>query len=237
MALLAMLFFSCHLHTTGDALSGPGVSDSLAARIMGTYNGHFKQGMVTLVINYLSDSVVSGYDLQKEERRNVNGAVQQKGGRLEFTLKEPGNQPMDGTFYLSMDTTSRAVTGKWVPQDSSKVHTGSLDLKRWDKDTSGENIAGWWRDDLDLLSFDDNGICSLTYHEPGASDSQGITIWGDYQQKKDTFFIDWQPNQHLPAQQMRLVKYPFIEGSGDNPGTPACLRGKGVKFIEIPQAG
>ena len=111
MALLAMLFFSCHLHTTGDALSGPGVSDSLAARIMGTYNGHFKQGMVTLVINYLSDSVVSGYDLQKEERRNVNGAVQQKGGRLEFTLKEPGNQPLDGTFYLSMDTTSRAVTG------------------------------------------------------------------------------------------------------------------------------
>jgi hypothetical protein len=201
---------------------------------MGTYNGHFKQGMVTLVINYLSDSVVSGYDLQKEERRNVNGTVQQKGGRLEFTLKEPGNQPLDGTFYLSMDTTSRAVTGKWVPQDSSKVHTGSLDLKRWDKDTSEEYISGSWYGDLGSFVLDDNGACSVTYTDPGGS---MITIWGDYQQKKDTFFIDWQPNQHLPAQQMRLVKYPFIEGSGDNPGTPACLRGKGVKFIEIPQAG
>ena len=107
MALLVMLFFSCHLHTPGDAPSGPGVSDSLAARIRGTYNGHFKQGMVSLVINYLSDSVVSGYDVQKELRRNVNGTVQQKGGQLEFTLKEPGNNSLDGIFYLSMDTTSQ----------------------------------------------------------------------------------------------------------------------------------
>ena len=238
MALLAMLFFSCHLHTTGDALSGPGVSDSLAARIRGTYNGHFKQGMMTLVINYLSDSNVSGYDLQKEERRNVNGTVQQKGGRLEFTLKEPGNQPLDGTFYLSMDTTSRAVTGKWVPQDSSKVHTGSLDLKRWDKDTTEEYIYGSWNGDLGNISFNtDNGTCTLTYDKPGAPGDREITIWGDFEQKRDTLFIDWQPNHHLPAQQMRLVKYPWIGGSGDNPGTPAYLLGSGVKFTEIPQAG
>jgi hypothetical protein len=237
MALLVMLFVSCHLHTTRDAPGGPGVSDSLAARIRGTYNGHFRQGMVTLVINYLSDSIASGYDLQKEERRNINGAVKQKGGQLEFTLKEPGNQPLDGTFYLSMDTTSRAVTGKWVPQDSTKVHTGWLDLKRWDKDTSEENIYGSWIDDLDVLTFEDNGTCTLTYSKPGAPDGPGITIWGDYEQKRDTLFIDWQPNKHLPAQQMRLVKYPFIEGSGDNPGSPPCLRGNGLRFKEKQQAG
>lgn len=237
MALLAMLLFSCRLHTTVDAPAGSGVSDSLAARIRGTYNGHFKQGMMTLVINYLSDNTVSGYDLQKEERRNVNGTVQQKGGQLQFTLKEPGNQPLDGTFYLSMDTSSLAVTGKWVPQDSSKVHTGWLDLKRWDVDTSGEYITRSWQDDQSVLSFNDNGTCTLTYSKPGAPDGPGTTIWGDYEQKRDTLFIDWQPNQHLPAQKMRLVKYPYVEGSGDNPGTPACLRGSGVRFTEIPQAG
>jgi hypothetical protein len=237
MALLFMLCISCHFHQTGDAISGPNVSDSLAARIMGTYNGHFKQGMLTLVINYLSDNTVSGYDLQKEERRNINGTVQQKGGQLEFVLKEPGNQPQDGTFYLVMDTISRAVTGKWVPRDSTKVQTGSLDLKRWDKDTSEEYIYGSWNDDLDVLSFKDNGTCTLTYSKPGAPDGPGITIWGDYEQKRDTLIIDWQPNQHLPAKQMRLVKYPYTEGSGDNPGSPACLRGSGRKFTEIPQAG
>jgi len=234
MALLVMLFISCHLHTTEDVLSAPGVSDSLAARIRGTYNGHFKQGMMTLVLNYLSDSSVSGYDLQKEERRNVNGTVQQKGGQLEFTLKEPGNRPLDGTFYLSMDTASRVVTGKWVPQDSTKVHTGWLDLKRWDMDTSGEDITRSWNGDLGSFVLDANGACSVTYTDPGGS---MITIRGDYEQKRDTLFIDWQPNQHLPAQKMRLVKYPYIEGSGDNPGTPACLRGNGVKFTEVPQAG
>lgn len=238
MALLVMLFFSCHLHAPGDALSGPGVSDSLAARIRGTYNGHFKQGMVSLVINYLSDSVVSGYDVQKELRRNVNGTVQQNGGTLNFILKEPGNQPLDGTFYLSMDTTSRAATGKWVPQENSKADAGPVDLKRWDEDTSGEYIYGSWNGDLGIISFNrENGTCTLTYDKPGAPDGPGITIWGDFEQKKDTIFIDWQPNHHLPAQQMRLVKYPWIEGVGDNPGTPAYLSGNGVKFTEIPQAG
>ena len=241
MALLVMLFFSCHLHAPGDTLSGPGVSDGLAARITGTYNGHFKQGMMTLVINYISDSVVSGYDVHKELRRNVNGEVQQKGDTLNFILKEPGNHPLDGTFYLSMDTASRTITGKWVPQDSSKVHTGSLDLKRWDKDTSKAYFARLWNGDLGELSInDDDGTCTLTYDKPGATGAPAdreITIWGDYQQKVDTLFIDWQPNHHLPAQQMRLVKYPYIEGSGDNPGTPESLRGLGVKFIEVPQAG
>jgi hypothetical protein len=243
MALLLMLFFSCHLRQN-DSWNGPGVPDQLAARITGIYNGHFKQEMITLVINYLSDSTVSGYDVEKDLRRNVNGEVQQKGGTLNFILKEPGNHPMDGTFYLSMDTASRAITGKWVPQDSSKVHTGWLDLKRWDKDTSKEYIARLWNGDLGELSInDDDGTCTLTYDKPGATGppaDREITIWGDYQQKVDTFYIDWQPNHHLPAQQMRLVKYPGIEGiegSPNNQGTPPSLRGKGVKFIEVPQAG
>jgi hypothetical protein len=234
VALLAMLFFSCHLHTTGDYAGGSGVSDSLAARIRGTYNGHFKQGMVTIVLNYLSDNIVSGYDLQKEERRNINGTVLRKGGQLEFTLKEPGNQPMDGTFYLSMDTASRAVTGRWVPQGNAKADTGWLALKRWDRDTSGEYITRSWNGDLGSFVLDDNGTCAVTYTDPGGS---MITIYGDYEQKRDTFFIDWQPNHHLPAQQMRLVKYPYTEGSGDKPDTPPCLRGNGVKFTEIQQAG
>jgi len=240
MALLVMLFFSCHLHQN-DSWNGLGVSDQLAARIRGTYNGHFKQEMMTLVINYMSDSIVSGYDLQKELRRNVNGEVQQTGGTLNFILKEPGNQPLDGTFYLSMDTASRAITGKWVPQDSSKVHTGWLGLKRWDKDTSGESISGSWYSDLGTLSCnDDYGTCTLTYDKPGATGAPGdreITIRGDFEQKVDTLFIEWQPNHHLPAQQMRLVKYPYVEGSGDNPGTPPHLRGTGVEFTEVPQAG
>jgi hypothetical protein len=122
-----------------------------------------------------------------------------------------------------------------------KVHTGWLDLKRWDKDTSGESISGSWYSDLGTLSCnDDYGTCTLTYDKPGATGAPGdreITIRGDFEQKVDTLFIDWQPNHHLPAQQMRLVKYPYVEGSGDNPGTRPRLHGTGVEFTEVPQAG
>jgi hypothetical protein len=229
MALLVMLFFSCHLHAPGDALGGQGVSDSVAARIGGTYNGHFKQGLMTLVINYISDSIVSGYDVQKGLRRNVNGEVQQTGGTLNFILKEPGNRPLDGTFYLSMDAASRAITGKWVPQDSSKIHTGWLDLKKWDKDINGDYINGPWNGGLGTLNFnDDNGTCTLSYSD--------VTIWGNYERKADTLFIEWEPNHHLPAQQMRLVKYPFVDPVGDGPSTPSSLRGDGIKF-EANMAG
>ena len=238
MALLVMLFSSCHLHAPGDALSGPGVSDSLAARIRGTYNGHFKEGMITLVINYVGGATVSGYDLHKGIRRNLNGPVRQDGQQLYFILHEPGIDPMNGTLLISLDTTQWRITGKWVPQDSSKAHAGLLDLKRWDKDTSQEYIVRSWNGDLGSLSFnDDNGTCTLTYDKPGAPNGQYVTIWGDYQQKVDTLYIDWQPNHHLPAQQMRLVMYPYVEGSGDNPGTPPRLRGNGVEFTEVPQAG
>ena len=231
MALFVMLFLSCHSGPS-DILKGPGISEGLAPRIMGIYNGHFRQGLMTLVINYISDSIVSGYDLHKGLRRNVNGAVLQKGDKLEFILKEPGNNPLDGIFYLTMDTASLAVSGKWIPQDSTKVHTGSLDLKRWDKDTSKEYMSGPWNGDLGTLHLNDNGTCELSYSRTDDSNDPGTTIWGNYDQKADTLFIEWEPNRHLPVQQMRLVKFPYVEGSGDNQGTPTSLRGNGVKFEE-----
>ena len=198
--LFIVLFLSCHPHGTATG-EGPGIPDSLAVRIRGTYNGHFKEGLMTLVINYISDSIVSGYDLHKGRRRNVNGSVLQKGDRLEFLLKEPGNNALDGTFYLSMDTTSRNIAGKWIPAgDSTKVHTGALDLRRWDKDTSANQPSGTWYGDMGSISFNtEMGTCELGYSPDNIPSAKTTTILGNYWQKKDTFYIEWEPNKLLPA--------------------------------------
>lgn len=89
---------------SGDASAGwPGVPDSAAAHLQGAYSGKFKSGLMTLVINYVSGNTVSGYDLHKGVRRNVNGEIGEKDGRYVLVLKEPGGNPLDGTFYLSAD--------------------------------------------------------------------------------------------------------------------------------------
>jgi len=87
----------------------------------GTYSGLYSKGLITLAINYISGSTASGYNLHKGLRRNINGPVELKGGQLNFVLKEPGGNPYDGTFYLSLDTASLKITEATV-----KSHINSI---------------------------------------------------------------------------------------------------------------
>jgi hypothetical protein len=220
MALVVLLVLSCHLDRPAVvevAWKEPGISDSLSPLIRGIYNGHFKEGLMTLVINYISDSNISGYDIRKGLRRNVNGTVKQNGAVFDFVLKEPGNNPLDGTFFISMNTASQSIIGKWVPRDSAKTHSGPLDLKKWEEDNGVYVDGERWSGDRGELYFHKNGTCELTDGD--------VTIWGIYDQNAEAFFIEWEPNDDLPVRKMKLVKQ---APTGDWQGP--TLQGDGVKF-------
>src|SRR5271170_123945 len=130
--VIALFLCACDQHQPGASGQATGISKQLTNRITtgGTWMGHYSKGLLTLAINYVSGDIVSGYDIHKGLRRNLNGSVEQKDGRLEFVLKEPGGNPYDGTFYLSLDTATDKMSGKWVPTDAAMAKAGPLDLER-----------------------------------------------------------------------------------------------------------
>jgi len=243
--ILHILLFSCLLYascnqpsTQGDlsAKDGPVLNTE---KIMGIYSGRFDKGLITLVINYISGKNVSGYNMHKGLRRNINGTVTTADGQLQFVLKEPGDNPFDGTFYFSLDTTTLKINGRWIPFDSSKTTAKTMALarrKQW-KDLDSEYVYEWQTPtsrDTSLL-FNDDGSCEYAFYErPGDSTSQVITIRGTYEQEKDTAFkIEWQKNTHTPAQAMKLIKTTtYIKDSTSNESYPhTVLKGHGWELI------
>lgn len=228
------LFTACHQHPQNTS-SGkpPGISDSLAAQVMGTYSGSFNKSMITLVINYISGKTVSGYDIHKGLRRNVNGEVAQEGNHLRFVLKEPGDNPYDGTFIFSLDTATLKIAGKWVPLDDTKVPARQLALAR-SAEESGHYANEWLglssRDST--LSFSDNGVCLLTFYErPQDSTSQMITVRGNYKKEADSIFIiEWQKSKYMEVPVMKLIESQGREGNDSVEYIPPTLQGSGLKF-------
>jgi hypothetical protein len=229
--LLALFLFACHPRQHVAAGSLTGIPDRLASSVRGTYYGHYSKGLITLVINYISGGTASGYDIHKGLRRNLNGEVVQNGGQVSFVLKEPGGNPYDGTFFLSFDTATNKISGRWVPTDSTKAHSGAVSLAG--KDTTGANeYLGEFLGDLGRLSFGEEGVCTLEYYPSKGDNSQLITVKGSYEQKGDTLRIDWQRNDRTPVLNMRLIRKAAVNGTDSTSGSPSRLVGDGVEFVE-----
>jgi hypothetical protein len=197
----------------------------------GSYQGHYSKGLITLVINYISGNAASGYDLHKGLRRNLNGRVDQKGGELVFELKEPGGNPFDGTFFLHLDTASRAMTGEWIPVDSTKAHAGPLNLSR-KKDADTDDYGEEYEGKLGDLTFYKDGTCRLEYYPSNGDNSQLRTVRGNYERLGDTIHIDWQRNDHTPALNMKLTRTQDEPGTDSTAGSPHILKGYGLEFVE-----
>lgn len=152
-----------------------------------------------------------------------------------FVLKEPGGNPYDGTFYLTLDTLSQKMTGKWIPTDSSKAHAGELNLSRVNdpaKDGGEDFITADWEGDLGHLVFGTDGTVDLEYHPNGDDNAQLMTVHGNYEHQGDTLRIEWQRNSRTPALKMKLVQKPYVEGSDSVEFQPPRLEGSGVKFTK-----
>ena len=234
--ILPVLFIlSCHSRPAADAAQ-QGVSNQMASTELGRYSGHFSKGLITLVINYISGNIASGYEVHKGLRRNLNGQVEQKGGTLVFVLKEPGGNPFDGTFYITLDSVTEKITGTWVPVDSVKAHThtGPVALARMDESKQGgeRDYGDEWESDIGYLNFFSDGTCTLEYYPSEADNSQQKTIRGSYEQKADTYFIEWQNNDHTPALKMKVVKMPAVYDKDSMMTEPPFLKGNGITFTK-----
>lgn len=229
--LLVLSLFACHQRQPVAPGSLNGIPDRLASSVTGTYSGHYSKGLITLVINYISGYIVSGYDVHKGLRRNLNGAVEQIDGHLIFELKEPGGNPYDGTFFINLDTVSGKITGKWIPTDSTKAHAGPLDLARSDG-ADREEYSDEWGGDLGTLTFQKDGICTLEYYPTRGGNSQLITVTGSYEVKGNTFRIDWQRNDHTPVLNMKLIQQAGTESTDSTAGSAPRLVGNGVEFVK-----
>lgn len=180
----------------------------------GTYTGSFDDGYMTLVLNYVTGKNASGFNIHKGNRRNINGTIDQAANGYKFTMKEPGDNPYDGTFVFTIDTVKFTMTGHWEPFDSSKTKGKNLALqKQKNKSISYDQQLGTWVPTSGnystdtTLDFFPEGSCEYRFYQfPGDSTSQLISVKGNYIEKSDTVFIEWQKNTYTPAQKMKLIK-------------------------------
>jgi hypothetical protein len=242
LVLLAPLIFACNGGRHSDTDASSVIADSTATALQGSYSGKFKSGLLTLVINYISGNTVSGYDLHKGVRRNVNGEIEKKAGQYALVLREPGGNPFDGIFYLTMDQEARTVNGRWVPVDSSRTHSAALTLTRGTKQDAADSTGGYvrtlyddrWEGDLGTLYFTEDNTCKLEYYpdsNAAGATAQLVTVNGNYVQSADTVLIDWQNNKRTPTLHMRLT-WQHRKEIDDSTRIPEDLHGKGVKFLK-----
>ncbi|HXB32454.1 MAG TPA: hypothetical protein VNV35_03495 [Puia sp.] len=239
LIFLVLVGTSCHQGRQGkpSAAAWPGISDSAAAALRGSYSGNFKKGLLTVVINYVAGNIVSGYDRHRGLRRNLNGSIEERDSDYVLVLKEPGGSPYDGTFYLSMDKSGQKITGNWIPIDSTRIHSGTLNLSRSGQSGNDDDDFYFadWRGDLGTLSFSTDNTCKLEYDQDSTAhdvNDQLITINGNFLKKSDTILIDWQNNKRMPSLHMRLIRQPRQEISEDSI-IEENLRGNGMKFVKF----
>lgn len=229
---LALILFACGQspqQRVASPVADGRIDESLAGAIQGQYIGQYSKGILRLTINYVSGNTVSGYDVHKGLRRNVNGQVQWKDNFLQFVLKEPGGNPYDGTFYLKLDPTRGKMTGNWIPTDSTKAHAGELHLERY-TGKGGYEVEESWVGELGDLSFQPDGTVTLEYHPTEDENAQLITVHGSYEHQGDTFRIEWQRNSRTPVLKMKLISLPARPENDTTEYPGPHLKGSGVDF-------
>ena len=194
------------------------IPDSLEKKAMNTYVGHLGDGLVTMVINYISGDAVSGYTVQGGRRRNFNGGVRLQGVALRFQLEEAGDQP--GKFEFVLDTLGWRMTGRgslggeWRQLNAAALPDG------W----PNGNYDTWFpahrldsRDSVLILKND--GLCEFRFYlRPWDSTSQMITIRGNYERqsgREEGYKVEWEENEYLkPASEMLKLKHDVLTGNG-----------------------
>lgn len=249
-AILLLGFLSCNTKNTDTTISP---ADSAANQklfvpayavnnFQGSYKGNFDQGFITVVLNYVNGKNVSGYNLHKGTRRNINGSVMQDASGFKFIVKEPGDNPFDGTFEFTIDTATFSLNGIWTPNDSSKTKAKQLALNKQPRknvDNFEDQLGTWvpasgtYSADT-TLEFSPEGICEYKFYaSPGDSTSQINTVKGNYILVKDTVFIEWQKNSFTPSQKMKMVKKTRKIKTEGEAYDELQLIGNGWKFVQF----
>jgi hypothetical protein len=234
LTFLILFQYSCHSH------SGQTDSQSLT----GTYQGKLGTSVATIVINYINKDIVSGYDVIKGVRRNLNGKLTEKGATVDFDLTDPGDNGKDGHYLMTLDTLKHTLNGTWKPMHPDKATEQSLSLKRRtmvqgnnaSNDITDNIWAGGEKDNPGgTLSFSDDGLCQFDYYKNDKDSTDQLnTIKGTFILSKKSVTVEWEKNDLFtaPKTTLRLVD------SVINPYYPNdivhTLTGSGLLFTTAP---
>lgn len=149
-----------------------------------------------------------------------------EGGKLNFELKEPGNNRYDGVFMLSMDTASRKIDGEWNWRSPSTMVARRekivLAPLPWDPDADDHS----WHNGDTVLEFRSNGTCQL-HITPRDLSAQNILVRGNYIRARDTFRLEWEKNPYIP-EYVNMVEFTDRVSVGDD--ASRHLSGGGMSF-------
>ena len=83
---------------------------------LGYWVGSFGKNKINLTITDIRDGNMQGYSVCAGNFRPLQGTiVKQEDGTFEGVLKEPGDDPYDGTFNFVLDPKNDVLTGRWAP--------------------------------------------------------------------------------------------------------------------------
>lgn len=197
---------------------GGAVSDSLAQKAMNSYTGHLGDGLITVIINYISGGAVSGYVIQRGRRRNFNGDVHLQGAALYFEMEEAGDRP--GKFSFQLDTASWKMSGQVSKGEESRP----LKAARLPDGWRNRDYNTWFpADRIDsrdsMLILKNDGLCEFRFYlRPWDSTSQLIRIRGNYERQsggEEGYKVEWEENEYLkPASETLMVKCGVLTGNG-----------------------
>lgn len=93
------------------------VQDSAASAMSGTYVGPFGNRKITICIDRVIGSTITGYSIVAGNERAFSGSWKANAEGYDITAKEPGDHPADGTFTFTFTAKPKSISGKWTPND------------------------------------------------------------------------------------------------------------------------
>lgn len=122
-ALLSALFSSAPLCLAQRAPDNEVVqaTNQEATALVGTYVGFFGPHKITLSIEKIVGKSVMGYSIVTANERAFSGSWQILPEGISFLVREPGDHPEDGNFSMTFNVQTKALTGRWDPNDKNKA--------------------------------------------------------------------------------------------------------------------
>ncbi len=188
--------------------------------LRGMYTGDFGDGFINVILTYVNDKKAIGYNIHKGLQRNISGSVVQKNDHFELTLNEPGDNPYDGIFVLTISKKDGSVHANWTA-NNPKIPAKKFKLKkqaiRQDSDSKSIYEGGEITEDnfTELFSyanlqdgnveFKENGIILYSYYPEGQENEQQEIIKGSWKfVDKKNMVIEWAKNNVFKGRSMKF---------------------------------
>lgn len=199
--------------------------------LKGIYIGDFGGSDIRLVINYISNKHVVGYNTHKGLQRNINGSVEIENETVDLILAEPGDNEFDGVFYISINKENLDAEGYWQ-SNSGKISKKHFVLKKLNRqpifesdgksidEATFSSIFSYISDSLGDFNFSDDGLCLYEYYPSKDSlnrKEQLIRFKGSWTLKNNIVSIDWQKNDVFPNKKSIFKVHVTKEGTEPEP--------------------